>query len=323
MKKIQKFVIAIFALTTLFSSTLISQENIGFQKPPKEILDLVEYERAPTVRMDSRKEYMYLTYRDTYSSLEELNQEEMRLAGLRINPITNIATGTAYSNNLKVRKVSEREEVQVMGLPSNPKIANISFSPDERFLAFTNTTDTGVELWIVEVATAQANRVFGAVLNANLGSPYSWLKDSRSFLIKTLPANRKALLDERRELPKGPIISESEGRESQNRTFQDLLKNKRDEDNFEILIKSELKIVDFDGATKEFMKAGMYTEESISPDGNYVMISTVERPYSYIVPMNRFPQRSVVYNLQGEMVKEVNSVPLMEIMPRGYSASRP
>lgn len=323
MKKIQKFVIAIFALTTLFSSTLISQENIGFQKPPKEILDLVEYERAPTVRMDSRKEYMYLTYRDTYSSLEELNQEEMRLAGLRINPITNIATGTAYSNNLKVRKVSEREEVQVMGLPSNPKIANISFSPDERFLAFTNTTDTGVELWIVEVATAQAKRVFGAVLNANLGSPYSWLKDSRSFLIKTLPANRKALLDERRELPKGPIISESEGRESQNRTFQDLLKNKRDEDNFEILIKSELKIVDFDGATKEFMKAGMYTEESISPDGNYVMISTVERPYSYIVPMNRFPQRSVVYNFQGEMVKEVNSVPLMEIMPRGYSASRP
>jgi hypothetical protein len=33
-----------------------------------------------------QKEYMLLTYRDTYKTLDDLNQDEMRLGGLRINP---------------------------------------------------------------------------------------------------------------------------------------------------------------------------------------------------------------------------------------------
>lgn len=318
-----KKVITLLTLTLVAASTLSSQENLPFQKPPKEILDLVEYERAPTVRMDSKKEYMYLTYRDTYSSLDELNQEEMRLAGLRINPITNISTGTAYFNNLKVRKISEKTDIQVDGLPKNPKIANIQFSPDEKYLAFTNTTATGVELWIADVATASAKKITEAVVNANLNNPFTWLRDSKSLLVRILPANRAALIDEKRELPAGPIISMSDGRESQNRTFQDLLKNRKDEDNFETLMKSELSIVNLYGESKLFKNAALYVEESISPDGSYVMITTINRPYSYVVPMNRFPQKSVVYDMEGNLIKEVNEVPLLEVTPRGYSASRP
>jgi hypothetical protein len=41
--------------------------------------------------MDTKKEYMVLVYRNTYKSLSELNQEELRLGGLRINPVTNIS----------------------------------------------------------------------------------------------------------------------------------------------------------------------------------------------------------------------------------------
>jgi hypothetical protein len=42
--------------------------------------------------MDTKKEYMLLTYRNTYKSLDDLNQDELRLGGLRINPITNISS---------------------------------------------------------------------------------------------------------------------------------------------------------------------------------------------------------------------------------------
>lgn len=317
-----KKAVAFLTFLLVAAGTISSQENLTFQKPPKEILDLVEYERAPQVRMDSKKEYMYLTYRDTYSSLDELNQEEMRLAGLRINPVTNIATGTTYFNNLKIRKISEINEIQVEGLPTNPKIANIQFSPDEKYLSFTHTTASGVELWIAELATAKAIKLTEAVINANLNNPVSWLKDSKSMLVRVLPANRPALLDEKRELPAGPIISMSDGRESQNRTFQDLLKNRKDEDNFETLMKSELRIVTIEGESKLFKEAALYAEESISPDGNYVMLTTIHRPYSYVVPMNRFPQKSVVYDINGNFIKEVNEVPLLEVTPRGYSASR-
>jgi len=126
--------------------------------PSQEILALADFERAPSVSMDTKKEFMLLSYRNTYKTLDDLNQEEIRLGGLRINPITNISSTMSYINNLKIRKINSKNEVQVSGLPNNPKIANISWSPNEQKIAFTNTTNTGVELWFINVVSAEAKK---------------------------------------------------------------------------------------------------------------------------------------------------------------------
>ncbi|HAT72635.1 MAG TPA: S9 family peptidase [Elusimicrobia bacterium] len=299
-----------------------AQENLDFQKPPAEILALADYERAPSVSMDSKKEYMLLSYWNTYKSLEELNQEELRLGGLRVNPVTNISSAVTYVNNLKLRKISAGGEAQVAGLPPAPKMTNISWSRDERKIAFTHTAAGGVELWVVDVGTARADRLTGPVINANLGSPYSWLGDNETLLVRLLPKNRPALPNAKKELPKGPTISVSDGSKSQNRTYQDLLKNPADEAGFETLAAAELYKVNLSGEAKLFKEAGMYADESVSPDGNYVLVTALHRPFSYIVPFGRFPQKSVVYTLDGKEIKVVNEVPLTEIMPKGFSSVR-
>ena len=63
---------------------------------------------------------------------------------------------------------------------------------------------------------------------------------------------------------------------------------------------------------EDFQKAGMDIV-GLSPDGNYVMISTIKKPFSYIVPLSRFPMTAQVFDLQGNLVKTVNDVPLNEI----------
>ena len=89
------------ALIGTFISTS-AQENVTYQKPSSEILALADYERAPSVSMDTKKEYMLLSYRNTYKTLYDLNQAEMKLGGLRINPVTNISSTVTYINNLKI-----------------------------------------------------------------------------------------------------------------------------------------------------------------------------------------------------------------------------
>jgi dipeptidyl aminopeptidase/acylaminoacyl peptidase len=246
----------------------------------------------------------------------------MRLGGLRINPITNISSTVTYINNLKIRKISAKEEIQVTGLPSNARLTNISWSPDETKIAFTNTTNTGVELWYIDVASASAKKITTDNLNANLGSPYNWMKDNQTLLVKMLPKNRQALINEKKELPKGPTVSVSDGSKSQNRTYQDLLKNKNDEANFDALVTSELYKISLSGTMELYKSAAIYAGESFSPDGNYVMLTTIQKPYSYIVPMSRFPQKSIVYDVSGKEIKVVNEVPLTEIMPKGFSSVR-
>ncbi|MEO8517044.1 MAG: prolyl oligopeptidase family serine peptidase [Flavobacterium sp.] len=316
-----KLIYRLFFLS-LISTTVFAQENLSYQKPPKEILELADYERAPSVRMDTKKEYMLLIYRNTYKTLDDLNQEEMRLGGLRINPITNISSTITYFNNLKIRKISTKEAVQVSGIPEYAKISNLSWSPNEKKIAFTNTTADGVELWVIDVVSASAKRIAEAKLNANLGSPFNWTNDNETLLVKILPKNRPALIDSKKYLPKGPTVSVSEGTKSQNRTYQDLLKNKTDEVNFENLITSELYKISLSGQSELFKSADLYTNESFSPDGNYLMLTTIQKPFSYIVPLSRFPQKTMIYDKSGKEIKTVNEVPLTEIMPKGFSSVR-
>jgi dipeptidyl aminopeptidase/acylaminoacyl peptidase len=137
-----------------------------------------------------------------------------------------------------------------------------------------------------------------------------------------IPENRPPIIDAKKNLPAGPIISNSEGTRAQNRTYPDMLKNKTDEANFETMVTSEIVKFDLAGGSEPFLGKAMYSGESYSPDGNYLMVTTILRPFSYIVPLNRFPSKTVVYDQDKKEVKVVNETPLNEVMPKGFMAVR-
>ncbi len=310
----------LFLFTSGFS---YSQQNLTYQKPPDEILELVEAPLAPSVRMDSKGEKVLFLYRSNFKTIAELSETELRLGGLRINPKTNIGSRITYYNDIKIRMGRAGALQTVQGLPENPRIAYVNFSPDESKVAFTHTVGDGVELWFIDLKTALASPLKGVKLNANVRSPYAWFKDSRSLLVKQLPSDRKALTDPIKTVPSGPTISESEeGIKAQNRTYQDLLKNANDEFNFEQLARSELLKVDLNGNLSPWKETAMYSGMDFSPDGNYIMITTIEKPFSYLVPYYRFPSKSVIYDKNGKFVKTMLEVPLIEDLPKGFMAAR-
>ena len=315
----------ILCLFLLCSCGLLNaQEALTYQVPPQEILELVDVERAPGVLMDAAKEHMVLIYRPGYQSIEDLSKTEMRLGGLRIDPVTNIGSRTRYYDNVKVRAVDAAPGTarQVTGLPESPRLSNFNWSPDQKKVAMTHTTDTGVEVWVLDVAKGEAMRLTEASVNANLGNVINWFKDSEHLLVKMLPAERPALVDTDATVPSGPTVSVAEGERAQNRTYQDLLKNPTDERNFETLATSTLYKVSMDGKAEEWLPAAMYRGVSFSPDGSHLMISTIQRPFSYLVPYYRFPMTQTVYSADAKEVAVVNEVPLIEVLPQGFMSER-
>ncbi len=309
-------------LLFLIMSVCNAQEKLEYQKPPKEILDLVDVKLAPSVRVDSKGANLVFLYRDSYKTISELSEKEMRLAGLRINPKTNISSRANYFNDVKVKKTLDKEAKQVTGLPKNPRITNFVWSPDQSKAAFTNTTVGGVELWILNISEAKATKITDGFINANMQSPFKWFRDNSALLVKFIPSTRKSLIDAQKAIPVGPTITISDGKKAQNRTYQDLLKNPNDEYNFEQLAISEIKKVTLDGKTENWAPAAMYSNFSFSPDGKYVIATEIQKPFSYIVPYRRFPQETKLYKHSGEIVRTVNKVPLTEVLPKGFMATR-
>jgi len=314
----------LFILFQLSASAVFAQESLVYQKPSQEILDLVDVPQAPSVFMDDARENMIFAYRDNYKTIAELSKEELRLGGLRIDPKTNIGSRVTYYNNLKIKHLgsNDAQVVQVSGLPSNPLLSNFNWSPDQSKMAMTHTTETGVEVWVLHVASASAKKLTEAKVNSNLGDEINWFEDGSAMLVKMISANRQDLIDVESTVPTGPTISVSDGKKAQNRTYQDLLKNPNDEFNFEQLAKSEIYKVTLDGQVEKWKGSDMYRSISFSPDGEYVLVSTVEKPFSYLVPYYRFGSTSTVYTKDGKKVETVLEVPLIEDLPKGFMATR-
>jgi len=317
-----KYIFILFTL--LFMIDANGQESLNYQKPPQEILDLVDVPLAPSVILSENKEVMVLLSRNTYKTIEELSEEELRLGGLRIDPKTNIGSRVVYYKNIQLKNIknTNAEIVQVSGLPQNPRLTNFSWSPDQKKMALTNTTANGVEVWVLDIEKSSVKKLTEARANANLGSVINWFSNSEAMLVKMVSTDRKELINTKTEVPTGPIISENDGKKAQNRTYQDLLKSPSDEYNFEQLALSEIYKISLDGKREKWLGSALYSGLDFSPDGNYIMVTTIEKPFSYLVPYSKFPSKTTLYLKDGSFVQTVIEVPLIEDLPEGFMATR-
>lgn len=309
-------------LAMTFGSALNAQENLSFQTPPKEILQLADADMPPSISVDGKAENAFLSYRSRYKTLNELAETELRLAGLRINPVTNINSRENFSEKITFYDLKNSKEQIIAGLPAKGRFSNQSWNSNQTKYAVTNTTEKGVELWVIDVKSKSATKVYEDKLNANLGRPYTWLSDNKTVIVNVIPASKKALINTAEAVPAGPTVSNADGKEAQNRTYQDLLKDKNDEFNFEQLAISELVKVDVEtGAKTKWKDAAMYANVVGSPDGQYVLVNEIQKPFSYLVTYRSFPSVDVVYDVNGKVVKEINKKDLQEVVPKGFSST--
>ncbi len=304
----------LFGLLLLGSHAGLAQDAATYQTPPKALADLVTVAPTPGVSVDSKGQYMVILERAANPTIAELSQPELRLAGVRLNPATNGPSRASYLTGLKLKKLPNGTETAVTGLPAEAQLSYLQWSPDETKIAFTNTTDTQLELYVADVATAAARRVGTVALNAVLGTPYNWLPDGQGFIVRAVPAGRGAAPAPGR-VPKGPTVQQNLGRSGQAPTYQDLLKNPSDEAQFNYYATAQVMRLGLDGQTKAIGQPGIITGAQASPDGRFVLTETVHAPFSYLVPVYRFPLRTDVFNIDGTLVKTLADTPAQENVP--------
>lgn len=300
------------------TSVSLAQDNQGYQRPPEEIAKLVEAPLTPAIIISPDKSWMALMDRSDYPSIEELSRPELRIAGLRINPENFGPSRNNFFIGLKFKNLKDMKEYSVNGLPTPLQISNTSFSPDGKKFTFLQTYPDRIELWLVDVSTASAKPLTKKKINATLANPVAWLSNSSTIIFLAAVESKK--LPEKTRVPAGPVIEENLGKKAPARTYQDLLKNPYDETLFDYHCTSQLYSISLDGTEKAVGVPGVYSTQSVSPDGSFVLAKVIHRPYSYLVPANLFPQLVQVMDMNGNVVKKLVDVPLGDNVPVGFNA---
>jgi dipeptidyl aminopeptidase/acylaminoacyl peptidase len=288
----------------------------GYLLPPKAIVDILDAPPPPTMELSPTRDVMALIERASMPSIAELSQPVLRIAGRRINPRTNGPHRAQNSRSITLKTIADGSEKKVT-VPPNPLLTWIGFSPDGKRFAFTQTRENGIELWVGETATGQAKALTPADLNASLGSPCEWAAGTASLLCAFVPSSRGATLATP-TVPSGPNIQEHRGKTAPVRTYQDLLTSAHDEALFDYYATSQLAYVDAaSGQRMPLGRPAIFETASLSPDGNYLLVSRVQRPYSWLVPYTNFPSTVEVWDRKGTVAKVIAELPVADTVPNG------
>jgi dipeptidyl aminopeptidase/acylaminoacyl peptidase len=314
-----KHLILVIALLA-FSLCTFAQEALRYQLPPAEIVKIVDAPLTPSVSLSPDNTSIILIERSPLITIEELSAEELKLAGLRINPTISGPSRQTYNKDFRIMNIDGTNVRQITGLPKDRAMGFPLWSPDGKKFLFTNVSGSSIELWYCDIAALSATKI-DAGINMVFGYAVAWLSDSKSFLYYVTDPGRGNRPD-RSLVPSGPVVQENLGKKGQVATYQDLLKDPADEMLFEYYAKSQLMLWDGTKSVK-LGNPGMITDISPSPDGLYFMITIISRPFSYLVPYNSFPSSTQIWDIKGRLVKVLINEPLIENYPRDYDAVLP
>ncbi|GMI98885.1 chloroplast glutamyl peptidase [Hibiscus trionum] len=307
--------------------------GVKYRAPPPEIRDIVDAPPLPALSFSPLRDKILFLKRRSLPPLAELARPEEKLAGIRIDGKCNTRSRMSFYTGIGIHQLmpdgSLGPEKEVRGFPDGAKINFVSWSNDGNHLAFTvrfeeeESSSSKLRVWVADVETGTARPLFQSpdiYLNAVFDN-YVWV-DNSTLLVCTIPMSRGEP-PKKPLVPSGPKIQSNEQKTVvQVRTFQDLLKDEYDEDLFDYYATSQLVLASLDGTVKEVGSPAVYTSMDPSPDEKYILISSIHRPYSFIVPCGRFPKKVDVWTADGKFVRELCDLPVAENIPIAFNSVR-
>lgn len=307
-------------ISASINEALVGQQS-DYKLPPQSVTEIIDAAPEPAVSFSPDRQWMLLVARDAMPDIADLSRRMLRLAGIRIDPQANGTFQTSYYKGLTLRRrdadPTDDKQLIRIPLPEDPKISQISWSHNSKHFAFVLVTEQGQQLWAGSVDQPENVRMLCDGLNTVLGG-FDWMPDGKRILCIRVPENR-GVEPPANVVPTGPNVQESVGHTSPTRTFQDLLQNSHDAGLFEYYTKTQLSIVGLDGTVTKIGPPQINASTSPSPNGEYVLLTAIESPFSYLMTYRSFPRKIQVIKVDdgvaGPDVHIVADVPLDENIP--------
>jgi dipeptidyl aminopeptidase/acylaminoacyl peptidase len=298
---------------------LVAQQP-GYKLPPQAITDIIDAAPEPAISFSPDRKWMMMIDRDAMPDISDISRRMLQLGGLRIDPAANSTFQTSFMRGMTLRprdaNPDDESALTKIELPADAKISSVRWSHNSKNFSFVLVTDQGQQLWTASVDNPKPKMLTDR-LNTIMGGA-NWMPNGSSLLCKLVPENRGDEPSANLK-PTGPNIQESSGNKSPTRTYQDLLQNPYDESLFEYYATTQLALISVDGTIKKIGKPQILTSVSASPSGEFALLTTIEKPFSYLMTYRSFPRKIQVWKIgeeaDGPDQHVVADVPMDENIP--------
>jgi dipeptidyl aminopeptidase/acylaminoacyl peptidase len=301
-----------------------------YVRPPEAIAKLVAAPRHLNITLTDPSPDRRWMVREVSSGMpdvETFGREHLYFAGLQVDPRAN------RSRALTNRGVAGLELIDLASgaarkieTPAGATVSNPVWSPDGTQLAYLAHFDAASHVYVADAATGKSRQVTRTPLLATLVTGVDWTADSRSIIAVLIP-ERRSPLPVRPAVAAGPQVRLwTDSLESAQRNWRTLLQEPFDQDHMQYYVTGQLvSIVVRKGTVGTVTTVGapsMLSAVEPSPDGRWIKVTRLDRPFSYVVQYNNFATVDEVWDLAGKVVATVTRRPLREATDSTSAAAR-
>jgi len=276
-----------------------------YHQPESEVTALLTAERPPEFIAHPPSRHVALLYRESVITLERLVRPRFGLAGFQFEPRSRTSGIEPLVTRVAVLSTQHSRPARVWQPAGGALLDYVKFSPNGRWLSALAQIDGQPRLALFDAESGEA-RVLVAEISAGWGDPCSWT-GSDSLLCRVVPENDGPAPTEFA----APIVIAHDGEPDPVRTYANLLRNDWDDALFEYYFNVGFASIHTDGTVRRIPSlGGLIQKFDASPDGAYVVVTRVERPYSRLRPARFFPNVVELWDLQeGRKLYESRGVP--------------
>jgi dipeptidyl aminopeptidase/acylaminoacyl peptidase len=307
-------------LFAVASAPALAQESVlheeAYLAPASEIARIVtapRHENLALTNLSPDQRYFLTTLGAGMPSIADYAKPHYNLGGLfidyRANRARSFSTGTGIGFELVSAEDGRRVRIAA---PSGARVSSAKWSPDGKSLAYFAHFADATYLYVAEAASGRSRRVVGTPLLATLVTTFEWTDGGRSIVAVLVPEGRGAAPKEP-AVPTQPQVYLTQEGENKLRTYASLLQTPHEQALLEYYTTGQLATIEVGrGRVRKIGRPAMIRSMDPAPRGDYLRVTTMQRPFSYIVPVNNFGTVEEIWGLDGKVLAELQRRPLNE-----------
>ena len=311
----------LIALVAVVVNPIVSQEDViskkGYQDPPDALKNHVlapRHENVSLSNLSPDRSWFLNTKGDGITPVEMLGLPYENLAGVVVDLEANRSRTLTIRSSVGYELIpAEGGTPRAIQIPANARVSSARWSPDGKKIAYFANFKDATHIYVADVATGRSVKITPRPVLATLSSSFQWSGDSKYILTVLIPEKRMPK-PQQYVLDNHLRVRVASPGNNQLRTVVHLLEDPYDEALFEYYCTGQITKINVDRPRdiKNVGKPDLYSSINFAPDGNYLMVTTVQRPFSNIVPVSSFGNVNELWDLEGNVLSEISKRELRE-----------
>ena len=287
----------------------------GYVTPPKELADAVLIPRYLNISLTNAspdKKWFVDEIGDGPVLMKTFSKPFHELGGVFIDFKANRARALTTRNNIGIQIVSASDSSRrSLQIPAGARVSNATWSPDGKGVAYFIHTDDATQIWMADSATNQSRQITKTPVLATLMSTFEFTADGKQIATVVIPDGR-APMPVAPLAPTGPVVKIADAEKNRLRTFPSLMTTPYEQGLLEWHVTGQLALIDVQTrAVRKLGAPAMIRSIDASPDGKYVRVTRMVKPFSYDVPVGNFGSIEEVWDTaDGRMLAKVTDRPI-------------